>query len=154
MDKGLHTCAQHNLRLSLFHQPSCWAAVHGMCNDMRGEVFRCSDKDAANLMDIMQRLDLGDDIAGSAADQLINLVSSGIVPALLTHPGFLEHLVAQAGQLADCSSSSSPNQHQALPAASRLPKSALQLLAQIVQSSPAAVSFLASDLMRWGEQPA
>lgn len=111
-------------------------------------MFCRSDKDAANLMDIMQRLDLGDDIAGSAADQLINLVSAGFVPPLLTHPGFLAYLVAQAGQLADFSQPSSPNGDPSLPAMARLPKAALQLLAQIAHSSPAALSFLAWDLLR------
>ncbi|KAK9841144.1 hypothetical protein WJX74_000690 [Apatococcus lobatus] len=107
-----------------------------------------SDKDAANLMDIMQRTDLGEDIAGSAADQLISHVSGGCMPVLLSHPSFLEHLLAQAGQLAVRPQMSSPLEYQELPAMARLPKAALELLAQITQKSHGALSFLVSNLMR------
>ena len=108
----------------------------------------CSDKDVANLMDIMQRCDLGEDIAGSAADQLITLVRGGCVPGFLSHPSFLENLVARAGQHAHRLQPSGPAADQEQAALSRLPKAAVELLAEITQRNLAALSLLASDKMR------
>ncbi len=100
-------------------------------------------------MDIMQRSDLGQEISGAAADQLISHVTGSFFPDLLSHPSFLRHLISEAAQLTLCRNTQTTGQTDIGPEiAARLPAAALQLLTELAVRSPEICLKLADDFAR------
>ena len=104
-------------------------------------------------MDILQRTDLGEEISGAAADQLISLVSSGFCPSLLSHPTFLQHLASEAAQLTQDASSQLAEDRTSRPASSRLPLAALHLLTELAVKSSETRTILVQDLLKCAHCP-